>query len=109
MVLTTGWLFLVRLKCPLRTIVHLLSGFIIYLGVVAPHYVLQNQGNDSRTPQLANRSAGLVKGLRAYDSRYENAPGDAWFVEEMDEFRQLGTLKWLWRHAKKLLRASPPI
>jgi hypothetical protein len=107
MVLTTGWLFLVRLKCPLRTIVHLLSGFIIYLGVVAPHYVLQNQGNDSRTPQLANRSAGLVKGLRAYDSRYENAPGDAWFVEEMDEFRQLGTLKWLWRHRQEVAQRFP--
>lgn len=107
MALTTGWLLLVHLKRPLITVAHLSAGFIIYLTLVAPHYVLQNHGHNPGDIQLANRSSGLVKGLRAYDSSFENAPDDSRFAKEMDEFRQLGTLKWLWRHRQEVSLRFP--
>lgn len=102
--LTTGWLFLVHVRRMTTISLFLLLGLLIYVAVVTPHYVLQNQGNKSGNFELANRAAALAKGTKAYDSKYENAPRDAWFVEEFKEYNELGALKWLWRHRQEVSR-----
>lgn len=102
--LATGWLFLMHLRQVRRIALPLLAGLLCYIAIVSPHYMLQNRGTGANDIQLANRAFGLVKGLRAYDSKFENAPDGVGFGQDLKEFEQLGAVKWLWLHRVEISR-----
>ena len=95
--LSTAWLAVVSHAQIKKASVRLLAGLALYAALVAPHYVLQSSAPGAEGFSLVNRAGGLVYGHRAYDSKVNYSP-DGFYADDLEEFKRLGTVQWLWRH-----------
>ena len=99
--LIAGWTFLVYIRRLRQIWLPLLGGVALFVVVVGPHFVLQQTAPEEGALNvgLVNRSGALVKGHRAYDSRYEYGTAvDPSYAKEVEELRDLGIAKWIWNN-----------
>jgi hypothetical protein len=107
MALIAGWILLINITGLRKVVLPVGAGLLLFAAVIYPHHYLQSlaPAENSLGVGMINRAGGIVKGLKAHESRYEYASAlDSDYARSIEELRRQGIAGWIWHNRVDISR-----